>query len=281
VEAYRKIRNTFRFLLSNLYDFDPAADSVPHGKLEEVDRYLLSRYGRVAAEMMAAHEAYDFQHVSHLLNSFATVDLSAFYLDVSKDRLYTLAPDSGERRSAQTTMYRIADGLARLAAPLVPFMAEDVWMHLPGEREASVHLAQFPRLEDVADEGLGDWEYVVETLRPNVNASLELKRAEKAIGSSQGAALKLRAGEGAAFLRRMRPDALAALFGVSRIDLEILDGNRHCPPSSEVTRAPGEKCPRCWRFVEEFDGEICLRCAGALADTATRTGSEAGKGANG
>jgi isoleucyl-tRNA synthetase len=160
-------------------------------------------------------------------------------------------------------------------------MAEDVWMHLPGEREPSVHLSRFPALEDAAEDGRADWEYVVETLRPNVNAGLELKRAEKVIGSSQGAAVRLQAGEAAAFLRRMRPDALAALFGVSRIDLDVVDGDRHRAPSSEVTRAPGEKCPRCWRFVQEFDGEICLRCASALAQTAHRTAPEAGKGANG
>src|SRR5690606_20682455 len=132
VEAYRKIRNTFRFLLSNLYDFNPETDAVAVDRLEGVDRYMLSRYARTAAEMRTAHETFDFQHVSHLINGFATVDLSAFYLDVSKDRLYTLAPDDPARRSAQTVIYCIADGLARLAAPLVPFMAEDVWTHLPG-----------------------------------------------------------------------------------------------------------------------------------------------------
>jgi isoleucyl-tRNA synthetase len=281
VEAYRKIRNTFRFLLSNLYDFDPARDAVADQDLEEVDRYLLSRYASVAREMMTAHETYDFQRVSHLLNSFATVDLSAFYLDVSKDRLYTLAPGSLERRSAQTVMYRIADGLARLAAPLVPFMADDVWEHLPGRREASVHLAGFPELVDPAGVDPDGWAYVIEELRPAVNASLEVKRGEKIIGSSQGAAVTARAGAAAAFLTRMRPDAAAALFGVSRLDVEILEGDPRQRPSSEVTRAAGEKCPRCWRFVHELQDEICIRCADALRQSASVSAAPQGAGSNG
>jgi isoleucyl-tRNA synthetase len=262
VEAYRKNRNTFRFLLSNLYDFDPSLDAVPTGELEGVDRYLLSRYGRVAAEMMAAHEAYEFQRVSHLLNSFATIDLSSFYLDVSKDRLYTFAAASRERRSAQTVLYRVADGLARLAAPLVPFMAEDVWSHLPGARGDSVHLAQFPaEAGALADEAIeARWTRLI-AIRDQVNAALERARQEKLIGTALAAAVVVHADAGTAALLREHTAELPMLFIASTVSVAD-DGDETV--RVEVTRAPGEKCPRCWRMVEEMDGGICTRCAGAL-----------------
>jgi len=268
VEAYRKIRNTFRFLLSNLYDFDPATDAVAAAELEEVDRYLLARYGRVAQEMAAAHDGYDFQRVSHLLNNFATVDLSAFYLDVSKDRLYTLAPSSRERRSAQTAIYRIADGLARLAAPIVPFMAEDVWSHLPGEREDSVHLAPFP-LEAAGSahaEVEDRWSRLI-AVRDQVNAALEQARQQKLIGTALAAAVSLDADEETMALLRRHERDLPMLFITSAVRLGSVTGQPGV--SVQVARAPGEKCPRCWRYVETLD-EICLRCTGALGKAVTR-----------
>jgi len=262
VEAYRKIRNTFRFLLSNLYDFDPAADAVGPGELEDVDGYLLSRYGQVASEMMRAYESYDFQRVSHLLNSFATTDLSAFYLDVSKDRLYTLAPDSRERRSAQTAIYRVADGLARLAAPIVPFMAEDVWCHLPGARDDSVHLAQFPA--DAADlvnaEVEARWTRLI-AVRDQVNAALEQARQQKLIGTALAAGVTIDADEATLALLRRHERDLPMLFIVSDVTLGT---GTDAGVTVQVSRAPGEKCPRCWRYVPALDGDICPRCAGAL-----------------
>jgi len=271
VEAYRKIRNTFRFLLSNLYDFDPAADAVGLGELEPVDRYLLSRYGTVASEMIRAHEAFDFQRVSHLLNSFATVDLSAFYLDVSKDRLYTLAPASRGRRSAQTVMYRVADGLARLAAPLVPFMAEDVWSHLPGAREDSVHLSQFPLdAESYTDKEIEDrWERLI-AVRDEVNAALETARQDKVIGTSLAAAVTVLADDATLTLLRPYEKDLPMLFITSAVSL--LPADVDAGPGVRVARAAGEKCPRCWRYVEEMSDEVCLRCADALGKPVTARG---------
>ena len=145
VEAYRKIRNTFRYLLSNLYDFDPARDAVA-GRATAGGRSIragASTRGSPAT-CVRAYEAYDFQAIFHAVNEFVTVDLSAFYLDVSKDRLYTFRADSRERRSAQTALYVIADGLARLLAPILSVTADEIWAQLPGAREASVHLAEFP-----------------------------------------------------------------------------------------------------------------------------------------
>src|SRR5262249_42187365 len=121
VEAYRKIRNTLRYLIANLYDFDPAIDRLPHGQLEEVDRYILAKYAEIGQRVLTAYEAYDYAAAGQVLNAFATVDLSAFCADVSKDRMYTFAPRSRARRSAQTAMYMMADGLVRLLAPILSF----------------------------------------------------------------------------------------------------------------------------------------------------------------
>ena len=133
VEAYRKIRNTVRYLAANLYDFDPATDLVPQAEMLEVDRYALARYADAAAKMRAAYERFDFQTIFHELNRLTVVDLSAFYFDVSKDRLYTFGAASRARRSAQTAMYLMADGLARLLAPILPVTADELWRVLPGD----------------------------------------------------------------------------------------------------------------------------------------------------
>src|SRR5204863_5553593 len=139
-----KIRNTMRYIVSNLYDFDPRADRVPTEQLEEVDRFILGRYAEVATQIIAAYEDYDFPTIFQALNSFATIELSALYSDISKDRLYTFGTHSKERRSAQTAMYVIADGLTRLMAPILPVTADELWRHVPAASETSVHIAQFP-----------------------------------------------------------------------------------------------------------------------------------------
>jgi isoleucyl-tRNA synthetase len=215
--------------------------------------------------MLEAHEGFDFQRVSHLLNSFATVDLSSFYLDVSKDRLYTLAPGSRERRSAQTAIYHVADGLARIAAPIVPFMAEDVWSHLPGPREASVHLARFPAggagwIDDAIE---GRWDQLI-AVRERVNAALERARQEKLIGTALAASVTVRASGDTAALLSAHERELPMLFITSGVTLA--EGGDDV--EVDVVRAAGEKCPRCWRYVEDRvmvdDDEICVRCADAL-----------------
>ena len=131
VEAYRKIRNTLRYLLANLYDFDPSRDRLPLDQLEEVDQYILARYANVAEQILSAYEDYDYGTICQTMNAFMTVDLSAFYADVSKDRLYTFAAGSRERRSAQTAMFVMADGLTRLLAPILSFTADELWRYLP------------------------------------------------------------------------------------------------------------------------------------------------------
>ena len=213
VEAYRKIRNTLRILAANLYDFDPATDALAAERLHEVDRYALARYGEAALAILQSYDRYDFQAISHTLNSFLTVDLSAFYIDVSKDRLYTLGARSESRRSAQTAMYTITDGLTRLLAPLLPVTADELWRHLPGDREDSVHLADFPTgTAAYVDRTLiARWERLL-ALREAVNLELEHLRQRKVVGTSLEARVALRAsGETAALLERHRDD-LAMLF---------------------------------------------------------------------
>src|SRR5919198_1198283 len=187
VEAYRKIRNTMRYLLANLYDFNPPADLVEVAQLEEVDRYILARYAETALRILAAYDAYDYGTIFQALNTLSTVDLSAFYVDVSKDRMYTFAARSRQRRSAQTAMFLMADGLARLMAPILSFTGDEVWGFLPGAREESVHIAVFPSgavLVPLVDRQLLErWAKLI-AVRNKVLAEIEPLRKNKQIGSS-------------------------------------------------------------------------------------------------
>ncbi|NQW02830.1 MAG: isoleucine--tRNA ligase [Acidobacteria bacterium] len=277
VEAYRKVRNTCRYLLSNLYDFDPTHDRIAIDALVDVDRYTLSRYARLEQTMREGYEQYDFQALAHAAIEFVTVDLSALYLDVSKDRLYTFPATSPERRSAQTTLFIIADGLTRLLAPLMPMTADEIWSRLPGQREASVHLADFPHSPlawQEADPQL-HWEILIR-VRREVNEKLELSRAKKTIGASLTAhvSVTVRDEETHRILKAKEAD-LPMIFIVSGVTLKL-------SPAQEtalevvITHAGGEKCPRCWRYVADLlpvlikavaeidDDEqvsVCLRCA--------------------
>ena len=272
VEAYRKMRNTLRYLVSNLYDFDPLVDRVPLEQMQEVDRFALSRYSKMASTVLAAYEAYDFPSVFQAINQYTTVDLSAFYADVSKDRLYTFAAGSPERRSAQTAMFIIADGLTRLLAPILPMTTDELWRHLPGKREDSVHMAEFPEsVESMHDRDLAArWERLM-GIRDEVNRALETERQAKTIGNSLGASVIVRAhGEDARLLDRYRDD-LPMLFIVSQATFERLDGEG-AGVEVAVSRAEGSKCPRCWRTVPTVstaaDTEgLCDRCVDALQGT--------------
>jgi isoleucyl-tRNA synthetase len=277
VEAYRKIRNTLRYLVANLYDFDPDVDCPDASRLEEVDRFILARYADVARRMLDAYAVYDYGTVFHALNLFVTVDLSAFYADVSKDRLYTFAARSRERRSAQSAMYLIAEGLARLMAPILSFTADEVWRHLPGTREPSVHIARFPErhiLDGLADAGLlGRWAMLT-ALRERVLAEIEPLRKSKQIGSSLQARVILTATkEGLTSLEPYRHD-LPMLFIVSDV---VLRPSAHEGEGGAdelritIERAGGVKCERCWRYVASVSQEpewagICERCQGSLAE---------------
>jgi isoleucyl-tRNA synthetase len=271
VEVYRKLRNTLRYLVANLYDFDPVRDAVPLDRLLEVDRYALHLYGSAADRVLAAYTAFDYPAVSQAINALATVDLSAFYFDVSKDRLYTFGAASQARRSAQTAMYVMADGLVRLLAPVLPVTADALWTCLPGARDASVHTADFPgdlqRLQ--APDLAARWQRLI-TVRDQVNGAIEVVRQQKAVGTSLEAHVHLRAsGDLYTLLDRYRPD-LPMLFIVSRATLDGEPGGAEDLAVS-VARVDGTRCIRCWRYVpsvatEAFYSGLCDRCIDAVAD---------------
>jgi isoleucyl-tRNA synthetase len=269
VDLYRKLRNTCRILVANLYDFDPVTDMVPNEALAEVDRFALARYAEAAGRARAAYDAYDFSKVTQVLGTLATVDLSAFYVDVTKDRMYTLGATSHERRSTQTVMFRICDGLARLLGPILPVTAEDLWRHLPGARSESIHLEQFEDVAALVDRDLiGRWERLL-AVRSEVNAALEEKRKAKEIGTSLGAQVTLTAsGPVTAVLERYRAD-LPMLFIVSDVTLHAGQTEGADAVTVQVERAAGVKCERCWRYVAGVSSEpetagICARCVDAL-----------------
>lgn len=289
VEAYRKIRNTLRILAANLYDFDPASDLLPIDRLSEVDRYALARYGEATQKILTSYNIYDFQTISHTINNLLTVDLSAFYVDISKDRLYTFCDTSPERRSAQTAIYLITDGLTRLLAPLLPVTADEFWQHLPGERDDSVHLAEFPtETKQLIDHDLLRRWSRLRAIRDVVNVDLENLRQQKTVGTSLEARVELRAwGTTATLLERYRED-LPMLLITSEVELSAgsqvpdeLDLSdtvgtvwREPDGTLQVTvgRVDGVKCARCWRYVRsvstdtEVEG-LCERCIGALSET--------------
>ena len=287
IEAYRKIRNTLRILVANLYDFDPETDLVPTGRLREIDRYILACYGETAAAVVQAYDRYEFQTISHTINRLLTVDLSAFYIDVSKDALYTLAARSTARRSAQTAMYILVDGLTRLLAPLLPVTADELWRHLPGRRADSVHLVDFPAgTEALADPDLQERWRRLRGVRDTVNVKLEQLRQQKVVGTSLEARVVLHAGGETAALLEHYAAELPTLFITS--EAEVVSGAAVAagadaaagddvwtePGGSvavEVTPARGVKCSRCWRYVPALasggpGGEVCERCEEALSE---------------
>ena len=284
VEAYRKLRNTLRYLLGNLYDFDPAADLVPTAQLEDVDRYILARYAVVASKIVQDYGKYEYGSISQALTQFATVELSSFYNDISKDRLYTFAPRSRERRSAQTALYIMADGLTRLVAPILSFTADELWRFLPGKpgtRDESVHMALFPTLAYLAD--LDDpslvmrWNVLL-ALRERVLAEIEPLRKNKEIGSSLQAKVVISATTKDLPLLEQYANQLPMLFIVSEVDVRPapVDVEAHAEtkalPRVTIEHATGVKCERCWRYVRTVSSEpvtagLCERCQEALAET--------------
>jgi isoleucyl-tRNA synthetase len=271
VDVYRKLRNTCRILVGNLYDFDPAVDMVPVDELDAVDRFALARYAEAARRMLQAYDRYDFSTVSQTLNILATTDLSAFYVDVTKDRMYTLRARSHERRSTQTVMYLICDGLARLLAPILPVTADDLWRHLPGRRSPCVHLEDFPAVEHLLNpDVLGTWERLL-GVRESVNAALEEKRKNKVIGNSLGARVVITASGPIGTLLEQHRSRLPMLFIVSDLALHVGAADGPDVVQVEVEKAPGVKCERCWRFVPRTSSApdtagLCDRCIDALAE---------------
>ncbi len=281
-ENYRKIRNTFRYILGNLHQFDPARDAVPFADMEALDRYLLHRTAEVAARVRAFYDQFEFHKAYHLMHEFCTVDLSAFYFDVLKDRLYTFAPRSRARRSAQTALWRIGEALVRLIAPLMSFTADEIWQHMPrvAGRLESVHLALFPAPQDVIGDAAAaaqppsaDWETLL-AVRSEVLKALESARNGKQIGGSLEAHLVITARDPVYSVLRRHEAALRALFITSAVTLEQANpGNGAGGLIVEVRRAPGGKCERCWNYSTHVGRDstyptACERCLAALEEIA-------------
>lgn len=275
-DAYRRIRNTARYILSNIHDFDPATDMVADGDLLELDRWALSRLESLVGRVENAYNDYEFHVLYHAVHNFCGVELSSIYLDIIKDRIYTSAATSLERRSAQTAMYRILDALTRLIAPVLSFTAEEIWDKMPGERESSVHLAMLPQFEtSLLDVQLDDVYQQLWTVRSDVSKALELARDAKLVGNSLEAKITLAvSGVECRELLEKYADQLATLCIVSQVDLvESVEGGFTSEKVEGlivgVTAAEGDKCDRCWNYSTEIGANTshptaCPRCIAVL-----------------
>ena len=290
-EAYRKIRNTFRYLLGNLNGFDPERDRVPYVEMEEIDRWALQHFEALRRRLVRAYEDHQYHLVYHGLHNFSSVSLSAFYLDILKDRLYTSPARSKRRRSAQTVLHRLATDLCRLMAPVLCFTAEEVWQELEALHgrtswdRSTVHAELFPEaLEVEEDHSLLERLERLMALREEVSKALEISRKEKEIGSSLEAEVIIEAPEETREFLRSFGDDLRFLFITSGVELAepgSLPGDRGDVRvfASEkipelkvgVTRAGGDKCERCWNYTRDVGADsrwpaICARCAEAIRE---------------
>ncbi len=281
VEAYRKIRNTCRFLLGNLHDFDAEKDSLPLTELLEIDRWALHQANELLERCRRSYESYEFHRVYHALNQFCAVTLSAFYLDILKDRLYTSAPAAPERRSAQTALHRILNLLCRLMAPVLSFTADEVWDMMQrrdngGSLATSIHLEEFPAPSPLPlePELLSRWERLG-SVRESVLQRLEAARAQKILGNSLEAAVVLEASGELGKLLLDYHRELPTLFIVSQVELGPVAAPRAQPSGElpdlriEIRKAQGAKCERCWNYRLDRGSiaaypTLCARCASIL-----------------
>ncbi len=281
-ESYRKIRNTFRYILGNLEDFDPQRDSVEFGHMNPLDQFFLLRASELTADVRGHYDTFTFQRVYQRLKDFCIVDLSAIYFDILKDRLYTAAPKSQARRSAQTALYRLGGALARLLAPIMTFTSEEVWDFMPQipDRQSSVHLTEFPEPRELTGEVpsnfevaklASDWDMLL-SVRSEALKALEAARAEKLIGGGLEAQVHISAPENLfPVLDRYRGD-LRYIFIVSDVVLEKAPAvNGDTGLRITVARAPGEKCERCWNYSTHVGEDkeypsICERCSAVLRE---------------
>ncbi len=275
-DAYRRIRNTARYLLSNLEGFNPATDMVADEELLELDRWALSRLSRLVEKVADAYNKYEFHVIYHAVHTYCGVDLSAFYLDILKDRLYTSPKQSTDYRSARSTMYQIVDALTRMLAPVLTFTADEIWQRLPGEREASVHLAGFPQHNShYQDSQLEERYEQLQKVRSEVSKQLENARADKQLGQSLEAKVLLDVPASYQPLMTEYLDLLPTYFIVSQVELTTdlpaaVEAENIPGLKLQILPAEGEKCERCWNYATSVgqDSEhptICARCVAALA----------------
>jgi isoleucyl-tRNA synthetase len=269
VETYRRIRNTFRFLHATLGDFDPADGRVPYESLSSLDRWLLSRLQRVVERVREAYDTYAFHTIYHTIHNFCTVELSALYLDIIKDRMYVERKDSVKRKASQTVVFDSLMALVRLAAPILSFTTEEMWSYLrPYVSEESVHLAALPAVDrGLVDPGLeAQWE-TIWRIRETVNKKIEEKRVEKVIGHPLDARVVVTAPPDEYGILKKLGDELKEVLIVSQV--EVLSGGE---VEAVVARAEGVKCERCWRYETDVATtgpypNICGRCRDTLTSS--------------
>lgn len=273
-EAYKKIRNTARFILGNLGNgkgFNPDTDCVSDDKLTELDKWALMRLDSLIDKVNEGYNAFDFHIAFHAIHNFCVTDMSNFYLDIIKDRLYCEKEDSGVRRAAQTAMYRILSAVARLAAPIISFTAEEIWTYMPHtskDDKESIFLNQMPEKSGIefSDEFVSKWDFIYST-RETVNKVLEEKRNEKLIGKSLEANIIIHCGESLYEKYNALTEELKDILIVSGVSASK-DGNDEAP-EIEVIKAEGEKCERCWSYSNTVGSDsehptLCARCAAVV-----------------
>ncbi len=277
-DAYRKIRNTARFILGNLADFDPDFHSVSNNELQPIDRWALHRFDMVNQKVRTGYDAYEFHQVYHVIHNFCVVDMSNFYLDVIKDRLYVEKADSKGRRAAQTAMYIILDGMTRLISPILPYTSDEIWQAMKHDVSAdpeNIVLNQMPQLTgvDVDETFIQTWD-CIHNIRDTVKKALELARNGKIIGASLDAKVQLFCdGDMYNFVKSVEKELPVVLI-VSQV--EVIKGGKGAFVSEEmeeltvtVLPAEGEKCARCWTYSDTVGSsavhpEVCAHCASVL-----------------
>ncbi|HBZ10374.1 MAG TPA: isoleucine--tRNA ligase [Bacillus bacterium] len=275
-EVYRKIRNTFRFLLGNLADFNPEENTVPFDELREVDQFLLVRLNNLVKESLKAYDEFEFADIYHAVNNFCTVDLSSFYMDFAKDVLYIEAENNFERRAMQTVMHKCVVSLAKLLSPILPHTADEVWTYIPGIEEKNVQLTDMPEVEEF-ENGVDlerKWKEFL-LVRDDVLKALEEARNEKVIGKSLTAKVILYVNEDVKNLLDNISESLKQLFIVS--GFEVAGSYDEAPADAlkldkaaiVVEKADGETCERCWVVTPEVGKvekypTICPRCASVV-----------------
>ncbi len=281
-ENYRDLRNRFRYILGNLYDFDPQTDAVPFDRMEAIDQYVLRQTVAMAAEVARWYEEFAFHKIYHRVNDFCTVELSRFYFDIVKDRLYTFAPKSQARRAAQTTIWRIGEALVRLLAPIMSFTCEEVWRYLPAmpARAESAHLAIFPTAADILGGNAAvenakqkeEWA-TLHAVREQVLKALEEARNSKLIGGGLAAQVTVSAADPIHAVLAKYESQLRYIFIVSAVTLKkAAPGNgAGSGVAVEVARADGPKCERCWNYSIHVGEDsayptICERCSAVLKE---------------
>ncbi len=280
-DAYRRIRNSFKYLMGNINDFDPEKNTVPYNSLDEIDRWALSRIESLGAKVTSLYDNFEFYKIFHAIHHFCVVDLSSFYLDSLKDRMYTANPNDPLRRSSQTVIYKITDYLVKMLAPILVFTTEEVFSYFNKNTSTqnSIHLSDWPKFnEKLIDNGLEEkWDKILE-LRTEVQKVLEHFRKEKLIGTSLEAKVVLYS-DSPEYLKFIEDNKniLKTVFIVSQVELsDTIDGKKDLFTPEKikdikiyVEKADGTKCVRCWNYTDDVDSDrnypkICARCVNAI-----------------